>query len=460
MNQKLWSFLACALFAASPGLAHAECLAPDEWFAGATVPEPLNTEPQRGEECDFYQRAWQHFLYATQGDFDNPAFISYPSYTDVFGEDRKAGLFVSVDIKAHAGPHIMSLAPRLMKSEQANNAEDILQAGSNQLLIDQNGHPIFYNIFMNKAFANLIETKKYNTAELQKADPKEELPPGVVEFKAAWQIVDEKSPPTDRIVVVANVPWLIADPKNPGKLIVDDTRKLRQVSVALIGLHVVFVTDEHPEMIWATFEYDRNAPSSAGNPTAVDASYCQNSEEPKDDTIVADDQPYMLYQTGAQGSDVNQKPQSITVTDDAMQVFAVAPKTSIARAFPFSSCAPGFNPNIAVTGLDEDVFDLNKSVRSKNKKPWLSSYSMVGTVWMDEPRNPNEGLAFEEGQALDYFQLRGENRLSSVSMESFTQTSSSNCFSCHDTNSKGKLGPMRISVSHMFRRFSLTLPDQ
>jgi hypothetical protein len=343
-----------------------------------------------------------------------------------------------------------------VKSRQPSDAEDILQAGSKAILIDQNGHPVFYNIFVNPKFAEFVRTKHYNDIKTLQASPaEEELPTGVVEYKASWQIVDTANPPTDRIVVTAFVPWLIADASEPGKLRVDTTRPLRPVTVALIGLHVVFLPENHPEMIWATFEYDRNAPSLKGNPQSLSgAAVCPNGKEPHDETVADDGKPYVLYQNGTTFKDANQKDQPKTVVDAQAQTFS--PSTSIVRAFPFSACSP-FADSAAITEIDPAIVSINGHVKDtlKLKKPWLSSYSLVAAVWQDEPRSKDPNVQFKSDKTFPDAQLGGEDRLSSSSMESFTQIASPNCFACHDTQSKGGLDPKRISVSHLFRRFAL-----
>ena len=436
----------CASFAYAE-----ECPAPRQWFSSSAVPTPGDAEPRRGVDCDFYQRAWQQFLFATESVSGKPRFFGYKSYSDLFGRDDHAGLFSS-------SVQMMVLAPRTAESAQVEDAEDVFQAGSSAILIDQNSRPIFYNIIVNPTFEKFIVIGKLNNFQQLKAtNPDTEIPVGAVEFKAAWQIVSKDQPPTDRIVTQAQVPYLIPNPTQPGKLIVDRSKGLRVETVALIGLHVVFRPVGHPEMVWATFEYDQNAPSTAGNPKTDlsginPGASCQNPSEPRDDTVKDSGKPYILYKNGTLASDANLKPKSMTVVVD-QQLFQ--PTTSIVRAFPFSACFPGQNPDHAVTTIDPAVSAVNQSAKSQLHDVLRNSYSLVGAVWMDEPNNPNSDLAFGKGITFDDFQLGGEDRLSSTSMESFTQISAPNCFVCHNTVEKGGLGPMRINVSHIFRRFAL-----
>lgn len=220
----------------------------------------------------------------------------------------------------------------------------------------------------------------------------------------------------------------------------------------MIGLHVVFRPAGHPEMIWATFEYNRNAPSLAGNPKNT----CTNPGEASDETVVDDGKPYLLYGNGTPYSNANKHP-ALSVVDDAKQIFA--PKGNIVRAFPFSGCFPGQNTNHAIKEIDPAIVSLNGHVLQRLSKDDRRVYSLIGAVWMDQPNNPNSDLAFTEAQSFDDFQLGGENRLSSTSMESMTQTGSPNCFSCHDTRDQPNpqeqksLSAKRINISHIFSRF-------
>jgi hypothetical protein len=433
-----------------------DCAAPTDWFAGSETPEPLTAEPKADDDCEFYQRAWQQFLRATDGASGSPRFVTFDSYADVFGADRLLGLLPTQATKTElVRAKGLILAPRLIKSRQPTDAEDVLQAGSSAILIDQSGHPIYYSISLNPTFAAFVRTKHYNDIATLKASPaEEELPVGTVEYKAAWQIVDPANPPRDRIVVSALAPWLIADPSRPGKLKVDTTRPLRPVTVALIGLHVVFLPSNHPEMVWATFEYDRNAPSIRGNPAGLSGSAtCKNPKEPSDETVADDGKPYILYRNGTAYKDANKKPASLAIVDAEGQTFA--PRTSIVRAFPFSACAPSAADS-PVDEVDPAISSLNGHVKKAlGPKPWLASYSLVGAVWQNAPRSTDPAIQFKSGKDFPDAELGGEDRLSSTSMESFTQTFSPNCFACHDTQSKGTLDPKRISVSHLFRRFSL-----
>jgi hypothetical protein len=465
--RRLFALLLVGALAGITGAARADenCPAPEAWFKASGTPVPPTSEPKRGDDCAFYQRAWQTFLYSTDTKGGQPRFLAppYKSYLQVFGTDEPAGLALPAASKTLvATSRMLVLAPRNMEVARVTEAEDIQQAGSKAILIDQNGRPIFYNIIMNPEFVDFIKKNNYTDIQKLRAAPAtQELPVGAVEYKAAWQIIDSAADADHRISLPALVPWLISD--GNGKLKIDSSRALRQVTVALIGLHVVFRPVGHPEMIWATFEYNRNAPSLKGNPNMVvvqptpdhpspnDNNTCMDSNEPHDETVFDDGKPYLLYGNGTPYANTNSKPDSLSVVDDAKQTFS--PKSNIVRAFPFSGCFPGQNGDHAITEIDQAVSSLNKNVLGNLTKDDRRVYSLVGAVWLDEPNNPNSDLAFKENESFDDFQLGGENRLSSTSMESMTQTTNPNCFSCHITGGQGNLPAKRINISHIFSRF-------
>ncbi|HEU0368493.1 MAG TPA: hypothetical protein VFR42_04760, partial [Candidatus Acidoferrum sp.] len=168
------------------GAAYADedCPAPKTWFQAKGTPVPPTSEPKRGDDCEFYQRAWQTFLYSTDKKGDQPRVLTppYKSYLQVFGTDVPAGLVLPVASKTVAATsNMLVLAPRNMEVARVTEAEDVFQAGSSAILIDQNGRPIFYNIIMNPQFVNFITDKKNSYTDVQKlraAPATQELPVG------------------------------------------------------------------------------------------------------------------------------------------------------------------------------------------------------------------------------------------------------------------------------------------
>lgn len=66
-RRPLSALVGLLLWLGSGQLTHGQnCAAPAEWFPRTTQPD--NHEPTPGQSCEFYQWAWQTFLFITQAD--------------------------------------------------------------------------------------------------------------------------------------------------------------------------------------------------------------------------------------------------------------------------------------------------------------------------------------------------------------------------------------------------------
>jgi hypothetical protein len=403
-----------------------------------------------GTECRFYQFSWQNFLIATQPGTDGkPAFFDWGTIENTFGP--------SAGQPPPATPHL---------------GGGVTQAGGRQVVIDQKGHAIYYGMHLNRAFVDFVDLHGLRTADaVRAADPLLELPPGVVELKSAWQIVDDSAPPADYIVARATVPTLSL----VNSQVVTDDSKPRMVTVALLALHVVYTLPGHPELIWSTFQHvDAQgitdvAPSAMNNPNATPAG-----------TVVSR-AGGALYQAGTTAANGNRGLPALTF-DDATQTFP-GQRTSIYRLFP------GSKSN--TTDLDDDVTSINEVMRARFARANLPAsdrrghYLLVGAIWQDRP---DRSFALDKALVNDdtipdiiknggdspLSITGGEDRLSSTAMESFTQAANSfpNCFSCHDTRAATArgvplardqtapmtLGPKMLNVSHIFNEVSRLNP--
>jgi hypothetical protein len=130
----------------------------------------------------------------------------------------------------------------------------------------------------------------------------------------------------------------------------------------------------------------------------------------------------------------------------------LSPVTPIFRHFAFG----GDNPR--------GIASLNASVHEKLPTGDLRrNYEMIGSVWLDRPldKDGQQGT-FIKGKAFPDDVLAGATKLSSSTMETFTQNTvgEKNCFGCHNTdvvtvpntNPPIKLSGKLINVSHMMLR--------
>lgn len=449
--------------------------------------------PPTDNDCGFYNSAWHAFLYVTQESRSHrPAFLSYPKIEDVFPTAFKAhsdakkvtvnGLSVFVRNKEP----ILNIARRIARSSASSDDgfSDITQAaqtGIGSILVDRNKNPIYYSIHINNEFASFVRDNRLDDIQRLFLDPSDNDPnkarnavpadlefrPGTIEMKASWMIVEgPTSAYSNYILTTAKVPYLKAVKDDKGDHIVVDTSKpMRSVTVALLGLHVVAAIDGHPELIWASFEHaDADghrdvAPSAQENPV-------DGPDGPETKAIDKADRDYPIFSKGTSPTDANaaNPPQQF---DEKSRKFAKA--TSIFRIFPGSQSTKPPDGEAPAPWEDPAVFNLNKHIGEQfakidpHRRDVRRNYRLVAAIWLDAPRGKQNGQTtdnFTSNTSFDNDDARfaGENRLSNVAIESFTQPSASapNCFACHDTSEQNlalngkKLPPRRINVSHVF----------
>ena len=498
-----------------------DCAASEEWLldpSGAYAPTPavemFKPLPHPTTECPFYRGGWQNFLIATQPDATGkPALV-----TDMF----PAADAIFTPSKAPTGT--------------LSYLGDVKQAGLRETLIDQNGNTLYYSIQVNRPFADFIKQNGLTTAKAIQAYPAQEanpntrkglfFPPGVAEFKAAWQLVEGDQTAIDAatqnyISFKTTIPTLRqTTDSNGNKQIIEDRTVPITATVRLLAIHVVYTLPGHPEFIWASFEHTTGAPDSGAADGHRDLAPTFDGANPSDadktnhlvTTPAATSGDYILYKDG---TPVNASNASISenslnlVGQKFMDPNGGGPQsTPIYRMFPASK-SNTTDPDDAVTSLNHNVEAVFKKavdmgVLPNNDKRGF--YRLVGAQWMDKPQyfhndfpiqnddsNPyaqdpgtnadimagGVGVGLKvftaaiaaDGSDSPYSILAGEDRMSSVAMESFTQAPGNfnNCFTCHNTeainangvptkrqsNGVNLLDPGLLNVSHVISNFIL-----
>jgi hypothetical protein len=419
--------------------------------------------PHPAGECRFYVQSWQEFLIALQQDATGrPAFLSWNTVENTFG--------------AGAGQPTPAI-PVLQAG--------VTQAGGRQIVIDQNGHALYYAMHLNPAFVKFV-----NDAHLTSADQIKRVDPAIrfittaaiVETKEAWQIIPDVNPPQAAtfITTKAMVPTLSVDPVLG---VVEHDDQLRMVTVALIAIHIVHTIPDHPEFIWSSFQHaNRTTGLTDLAPSALDLP----PNTPLGD-LTGLDTPgvnYLLYKANTLPSASN-KGVFVPVLNAATQTFTTPP-TNIYRVFPGGkSRDPAIDDDVAATN-DSMTTRFNVTTPRPLAIDRRPNYRLVGAIWQDVPVGTSLVLGtpgtFTVNRALVNDQTDpdivlngsdsvnsitgGEDRISSLAMESFTQGEASfpSCFHCHDTQATNAAGvpqarqpgstalmkPGLINVSHIF----------
>jgi hypothetical protein len=377
-------------------------------------------------ECPFYRGGWQTFLLAGQPDANGePAIRSYPVLDDVF--QRYTPL--AADQRAPEG------TPRGTSTRAWLG--DIKQAGGRQILVDQNGHTLYYGIHVNQAFAEFIHAKHLETAKaIQNADPYQFFPSGLAEFKTAWQEVDGITDPNDPELAdyVHTEAWVPTLSQNQlTKAIEEDRDHPRSITVRLLAIHAVFTIPGHPEFVWASMEHSSVRPSGTEtdtkaadghrnvapvvppnpdtgelvNPTVDDPNNVRNP------AVVADTGNFLLYKLGTAAKSGNiAYTEEELVLDPGTQTFKLLAdntlaQTPIYRMFPASK-SNTTDPDDAITTLNhnvEQVFLQKAAQLDANDK--RGHYRLVGAQWMDKPAYFDLNLPIQNNETSPLIQDPG-----------------------------------------------------
>ena len=228
-----------------------DCSISAEWFPITPPVRMFVPTPHPDTECPFYRGAYQNFLVATQPDSQGqPALLHYATLDDAF----------------------VSATPHAQRNTSGRAwLGTVRQAGYRNVLVDQDGHTLYYGLHMNQAFVSFIRANNLQTVNgILAVDPHLSFPPGLVEFKTAWKDIDPgdfpggKVPPpggypgdpgdySNYITTTAWVSHLSTDPQTG--IIVEDFDHPRQIRVALVAIHAVYTLPGHPEFVWGSIQH-------------------------------------------------------------------------------------------------------------------------------------------------------------------------------------------------------------
>lgn len=406
----------------SPAPTPAQCPLGNGWAEGlggyTRYPAPpfptTDTANNPTTDCAFHQWSWEAFVWATAIGPDGRARFTTLANTDELGKP-------AARVK---GPKPLNLKPRDLKPPGPRltaAGDEPAQAGGG-ILVDQNGQILWYSAHMNDIYYQFLQ-KYSGMTNYSKADPKLTFPVGAAVFKASWRIVPDGQTATGFYTEKTTVPALMNSPK--GGIMIDPKGKPRNVTVALVGLHVVGVTEHHPEFLWGTFEQVQNAPDLADPngynlPTPV---------SPNSFTFYAANTP-------ANACNPNPAKTTLKVTDPLKQT--VAPITNVFRQYATGGENAVGDQQIAAinTGAQQQMAAMANNPPNPPNPPetvW-ANYKLIGTLWI-KPDTLAPNVAQLEKQGV------GSIDLANATLETFFQgpqnnfnkNPMANCFMCHNT---------------------------
>ncbi|MBB1418809.1 MULTISPECIES: hypothetical protein [Pseudoalteromonas] len=414
------------------------CRAQSDWFnspvkppkEGKDSPFAFKKGKDQSTNCDFHQWSWQKFLYLTQIDKKTNQLV-------MFGYDY---LQVNNEMMPYLEPWNDLLNPTGFKLSSQLILEDTTQAGSShgELFTKYGNQPAYYSIHINREFIKSAAKTPITSSD--------QFAVGSVEIKAAWLAIDQ-------LRALYSEQEIDAQFYTRQALIKADNKTMRSSKVALIGMHVVGVVENHPEFIWATFEHQASTPDYYGSTSAfkkVTTAYDVNK-------VVSDSDNFIFYRKNTTAGDANLSyPQGETTTNTfRLYQFGVpngAPYTTVATATQQNQDAENFN----------NIQQLNHSVQqalAAQTSPW-QHYFYAGSVWLSTlDYQFSSGISGNIVPPNANDKLRGSLALANITMETYTQTygdpnqtanySINNCFACHGITA----GKSTMAVSHIFNNF-------
>jgi hypothetical protein len=378
-------------------------------------------------DCNFQQWSWEAFVWATAIGTDGRARFTTFGNVDELGKKATAA----------KGPKPLGLKPRDLKPKTTRQlaSNDTPQQAGGGIVVDQNGQIIWYSTHMNPGYFAFAQ--KNGGAGYAKASATLNFPVGAAVFKASWRVVQDGEDTSKLYTEKSAVPILVNNPC--GGIMVDPAGKTRQVTVALVGLHVVGVTENHPEFLWASFEHEHNAPD-------LPPGMAPNSSE------AVSKESFPFYAANTPANACNPQCVNLQVTDAVKQT--VGPVTNVFRQFGHGGPIP------AQRG--EDIKNVNEAARKEMatmgalkppqpKETVWSNYKLIGTLWLAQPGTLQPGIGELEVCGV------GSVNLANSTLETYFQgpqnnfngNNVSNCFMCHNTGGFGAYpGGKNINLSH------------
>lgn len=410
------------------------CIVDPSWFPHAQTPAPAEGKGSPFDASSttnqiFHQWSWNKFLWLTKPDKGgNPLFLNTAKVKQVTSNMQSVSIPDSTLVVL----------------------QDTAQAGSSALLqTNPNynngvGGKVYYSIHMNPLMYDAAVAFQLGLKSgVIKPTNKEVFPVGSFELKVAW-VPLSAIPQAKQSLYYTTIASLST---NAGK-------SFTNTKVALIGMHVVGIVENHPEFIWATFEHDDLSP---------DYDWKANSASSGTDQLL-----FKKGSTSGIGAiTYNSKTQFGNPPNQVFDLFQYGIPLNSDGSFMTNTSQPGETEFQNVDGI-------NQCVKSQLDDVW-ANYFYNGSIWLNmdgtthaEQAEIIDSLGNNMGNATTGSFARGSLNCANVTMETFTQTfedsiqaiSASNlvnCFTCHSSSQKDKQTKQIITsplyISHVFRDY-------
>lgn len=382
-------------------------------------------------KCDFYRWSAQMFLWLTSRD---PA----GSGRYIFDTD----LFYDVSVEDADGNR------KFIPSSEGNpfalrdQKIETGQAGGSAVLISQPDSLVYYGIHTNDVYAYFLSGQKLRGPKGIPADhfpasktdleavevfAGREFADGIaltMELKTSW-VDAAKVDATKYLTIKATVPNYTRDSTKRWTLLPDPETKI----LALVGFHVVGTVQDHPEMVWATFEHQNNTPDNA---------YYYRSSDHFTRMVEYDGTGKWLFMGGNRDRSVanaeRAKVDGATGDIVATTNQTIGPSNTY-RVNPWGNTGGEMDAAKASAENNSEIISLNIDVLGHLAKlapgDVRANYILIGALWTQKGQIPPSGTQI------------GSLDLANSTLETYHQKL--HCFTCHKGSSFG-----RDQLSHIY----------
>lgn len=412
------------------------CNAPASWFTSVNgkrhTPAPnegstsVFAKNATVSNCDFHQWSWQKFLWLTNDINGRPLFLD--SLYQITAE----------------GTRIESNQVILRDIGQASSASDILITNS-EFNSNQVKDTVYYSIHVSHSFYQAmlkyghIYTKdstklKYTT-----------FPVGALEVKISWVDAAALADTTTYFITSGNI-------------------KGRSKRIALLGMHVVGVVENHPEFVWATFEHHDLAPT-----------YDWSKAKPDSDAPVTSAVDKLLFKKNDTATVKNISTRNGIYTNVfSVYQYGVPVEKKIKGSFDVLVYMETSQPGAENFG---NIRAINEGVKSQLTDVW-NNYFYNGSIWINtagfattkDQAKALDSLSFNIGASNPGDLTRGSVSVYNLTMETYVQVGFNptsihaqsvgklvNCFSCHNPSNNSFNFNSPLLFSHVFSGYIGTL---
>jgi hypothetical protein len=446
-----------------------------QWIQNPSLP----SDPAGMDNACFWNFAWQELFDVAQLQGTTPQFATWPNDQELF--------------PLSGDPRPWQAAPRRMKVRLLRKAlgmpgsggvvvDQVAQAAALTPVVDQRGRWAHYSIVVDHKEYDYVRCCElyrggcFNTQGGVATNPpgpsQIRLPTGSLELKLAWRVLetchlpDSPQPCTPEdasrfLTVQGDV-----EPYSPS------IPKVANVTLGLVGVHIVQRTPEQSGSVWATFEHQDNDPDCAA---------ASNPPPPAG---------WQFYNPACNPADIHCQanaycpPEPITVPADVTQAFNADSKNS--WKIPVKAdgtgeivCTPApneFNQPVKVNGqevwihlfdpaskaapipsqvcrqtpVDPQVSALNDQVHQVlgqlgGGARVFANYRLVGVLWSDSPTDVEPA---------------GATKLANTTMETYLQPLPTGCLLCHAGQNDGRVNPVNAVPSKPPMQYNSAFADR